>query len=257
VFGSNFYVNNPVLPLDKMVAMINLDMVGRLNENKLTIGGIGTASEFRSLVQRTLPARQLVATTFSMTNGVGSETTTKAPSQPIFNLQLNEDGFGPSDHSPFYGKKIPVLFFFTGTHNDYHKPSDTADKINYGGEHSIIHYIQSIIKTIDENPQRPTYAVAKSSNTGGRTGFSISLGTIPNYADSTDGMLLDGVRDGSPAAKAGVKTGDKVVKLAGRDIRNVYDYTDTMVDMKAGEEYEIVVLRGGERLTFKIVPVKR
>ena len=175
----------------------------------------------------------------------------------VFELSLNEDGFGPSDHSSFYGKKIPVLFFFTGTHNDYHKPSDTADKINYAGEVSVINYVSSIEKAIDQNPTRPTYTVAKSSNTGGRTGFNISLGTIPNYGDSSDGMLIDGVRDGSPAEKAGLKTGDKVIRLAGHEIRNVYSYTDTLVDMKAGEEYEIVVLRGGEKLTFKIVPVKR
>jgi hypothetical protein len=253
VFGSKHYVNNPVFPLDNTIAMINLDMVGRLKDLKLTIGGIGTATEWRNLVdEKNFHARE------KQEGAIGIIGPGNKVGYPLFaDLQLNEDGFGPSDHSSFYGKKIPVLFFFTGTHNDYHKPSDTADKINYAGEHSIIHYIESIIKAIDENPQRPTYAVAKSANTGGRTGFNISLGTIPNYADSTDGMLLDGVRDGSPAAKAGVKAGDKVVKLARRDIRNVYDYTDTLVDMKAGEEYEIVVLRGGERLTFKIVPVKR
>ncbi len=245
LFGSNFYVNNPIFPLDKTVAMINLDMVGRLKDQRLTIGGIGTASEWKSLVELkndlTLPK----------TEGSMYETAFR------FALQLSEDGFGPSDHSSFYSKKIPVLFFFTGTHNDYHKPSDTVDKINFGGEHDVINYVSSIIKVIDENSQRPTYTVAKTTMQGGRTGFNISLGTIPNYADSTDGLLLDGVRDGSPAAKSGVKAGDKVVKLAGRDIRNVSDYTFVLGEMKAGEEYEIVVLRGGEKLTFKIVPVKR
>ena len=177
---------------------------------------------------------------------------------PQFVLQLNEDGFGPSDHSSFYGKKIPVLFFFTGTHNDYHKPSDTADKINYEGEANVIDYIAAIAKAIDQNQQRPTYTVAKSPQMGaGRGGFNISLGTIPNYADATDGLLLDGVRDNSPAAKAGLMAGDKVVKLAGRDVRNVSDYTFVLGEMKAGVEYEIVALRGTEKLTFKIVPVKR
>jgi S1-C subfamily serine protease len=134
---------------------------------------------------------------------------------------------------------------------------DPIERRDYRGDLTRTVLAVLIIGVIDRNPQRPTYAVAKSSNTGGRTGFSISLGTIPNYADSTDGMLLDGVRDGSPADKAGLKAGDKVVKLAGRDIRNVYDYTDTLVDMKADQEYEIVVMRGGERMTFKITPVKR
>ncbi|MEP7076952.1 MAG: M28 family peptidase [Acidobacteriota bacterium] len=239
LFGSNFYVNNPVFPLDKTVAMINMDMIGRLNDNKLTIGGMGTASEWAELIKR------------------NNDFVAGAKSSGIFTLQLNEDGFGPSDHSSFYGKKIPVLFFFTGTHNDYHKPTDTADKINYEGELSVLNYVAAITKAIDQNPQRPTYTVAKSSMTGGRTGFNISLGTIPNYADATDGLLLDGVRDGSPAAKAGVKAGDKVVKLAGHEVRNVMDYTYILGEMKAGEEYEIVVLRGGEKLTMKIVPVKR
>jgi S1-C subfamily serine protease len=173
---------------------------------------------------------------------------------PRFVLQLNEDGFGPSDHSSFYSKKIPVLFFFTGTHNDYHKPSDTFDKINYEGLSRVTNYVSSIVRDIDQNSTRPTFALAKSSGTMGRTGFNVSLGTVPNYADSTDGLLLDGVRDGSPAAKAGIKPGDKVVKLAGKDVRNVMDYTYILGEMKAGVEYEVELLRGGARLTLKIIP---
>lgn len=257
LFGSSFYVQNPVFPLDKTVAMINLDMVGRLKDDKLTIGGIGTASDWKAIVEDRNNARRLQTDTFTLTNGASSITTASKPF-PLFSLSLNEDGFGPSDHSSFYGKKVPVLFFFTGTHNDYHKPSDTADKINYDGEMKVISYVAAVANAIDQNPQRPTYTVGKSSGMGGgRSGFNISLGTIPNYADSTDGLLLDGVRDNSPAAKAGVKAGDKVVKLAGKDIRNVSDYTYVLGIMKAGEEYEIVVLRGTERLTMKIVPVKR
>ena len=247
LFGSNFYVNNPIFPLDKTGAMINLDMVGRLNENKLTIGGMGTASEWKQLIQNR--------------NDFDLPDFSSEPAWPTwefhFKLSLNEDGFGPSDHSSFYGKKIPVLFLFTGTHNDYHKPTDTADKINYHGEMAVAAFVFAVIRDIDQNPTRPTYTVAKTTMQGGRSGFNISLGTIPNYADSNDGLLLDGVRDGSPAAKAGVKAGDKVVKLAGHDIRNVMDYTYVLGEMKAGVEYEIVVLRGGERLTLKIVPVKR
>ena len=179
-------------------------------------------------------------------------------SVPRFNLQLNEDGFGPSDHSSFYTKKIPVLFFFTGTHLDYHKPSDTADKINYQGERNIIDYVTAIVRAVDQSQARPTYAVAKSSGTpGGRSGFSISLGTIPSYTDSTDGMVIDGVRDASPASRAGLKANDKIVSLAGAEIKNVQDYTKALGTMKADIEYEIVIVRGSERLTLKITPVKR
>jgi aminopeptidase YwaD len=257
LFGSNFYVNNPVVPLDKTIAMINLDMVGRLKDSKLTIAGIGTATQWKGMLERTNETAIYEGVPGPTRNGITRIVKAPLGSVKTFELQLNEDGFGPSDHSSFYSKKIPVLFFFTGTHNDYHKPSDTADKINYSGEHEIIGYIADIERTIDQTVQRPTYTVAKTTMQGGRSGFNISLGTIPNYADSNDGLLLDGIRDDSPAARAGVKAGDKVVRLAGHDIRNVMDYTFVLGEMKAGEEYEMVVLRGGERLTLKIVPVKR
>ncbi len=184
-------------------------------------------------------------------------TTQEIASSIPFTLQLNEDGFGPSDHSSFYGKQIPVLFFFTGTHADYHKPSDTTDKINYDGLLKVTNFVSEIVKAIDQNPKRPSYAVAKSSNMGGRTGFNVSLGTIPNYAENNDGLLLDGVRDDSPATKAGIKAGDKIVKLAGHDVHNISDYTFVLGEMQAGTEYEIEVVRGAERLTLKIVPAAR
>ena len=260
LFGSQYYVNNPVFPLDKTIAMINLDMVGRLKDDKLTIGGMGTASEWKEIVEEKNTTAISAEYADELAKVIGAHGRNRPALPPFcanFVLQLNDDGFGPSDHSSFYGKKVPVLFFFTGTHNDYHKPSDTADKINYEGEMKVMNYVSWIEKAIDKNPTRPTYTVAKVTMAGGRSGFNISLGTIPNYADSTDGLLLDGVRDESPAAKAGVKAGDKVVKLAGHDIRNVMDYTFVLGEMKAGVEYEIVVRRGGETLTLKIVPVKR
>ena len=214
----------------------------------------------------------LESTTVTATAGVGSNSPTRSfpmvvasngrpivtsDSAKMFTLTLNEDGFGPSDHSSFYAKQIPVLFFWTGTHADYHKPSDTADKINYDGEVGILNLVARIVRDIDSSDKRPVYTVAKTASTGRTTGFSISLGTIPNYADSNDGLLLDGVREDSPAAKAGLKAGDKVVKLAGRDLRNVYDYTAALGEMKAGQEYEVEIMRGSERFKFKITPAAR
>ena len=270
LLGSQNYVNHPLFPLEKTVTMINLDMIGRLNSEKLNIGGVGTAAEWKGLlkkqnessdgviVEAKILASPRVQSSSDKDLPPGTPRMVRAGSTILFDLQLNDDGFGPSDHSSFYGKKIPVLFFFTGTHNDYHKPSDTAEKINYGGEAKIINYISEIIRAVDQNPARPTYTAAKSTGiSGGRSGFNISLGTVPNYADSTDGLLLDGVRDDSPAAKAGILAGDKIVKLAGKDIRNVMDYTYVLGEMKAGTEYEVVVLRGGQRLTLKVTPVKR
>lgn len=257
LFGSKYYVNNPVFPIENTVAMINLDMVGRLKDDKITIGGIGTASEWKSIVEAENKEKHNETQTGNGRNG--SDITLDVTVTKPFNLALNEDGFGPSDHSSFYTKKIPVLFFFTGTHLDYHKPSDTADKINYEGEAKVISYVAAIVKSVDQNAVKPTYAVAKSSGTpgGGRTGFSVTLGTIPSYTDSTDGMVIDGVRDASPAAKAGLKANDKIVKLAGQDINNVQDYTKILGDLKADVEYEIVIIRGSERLTLKITPAKR
>ena len=262
LLGSAFYVNNPVFPLNKTAAMINMDMVGRLKDDKLTVGGIGTASEWKNLVNfdnqsnfsGVINEKPL---NFEIVNKQTGEVINK--NNPNFVLQLNEDGFGPSDHSSFYGKQIPVLFFFTGTHNDYHKPTDTSDKINYDGLLKVTNFVGEIVKAIDQNPQKPTYTVAKSSGMGGgRSGFNISLGTVPNYADGDNsGLILDGVRDDSPAAKAGVKAGDKVTKLAGHDIKNINDYTFVLGEMKAGEEYEITVVRGNQTLTLKIIPAAR
>lgn len=266
LLGSRYYVNNPVFPIEKTVAMFNMDMIGRLNADKLTVGGIGTASEWKKLVEdknvAMLPQAKLTATqlptTVNIEGTTGTATKAVLVNTSIFTLQLNEDGFGPSDHSSFYGKQIPVLFFFTGTHLDYHKPSDTAEKINYDGLKRITNYVSEIVKAIDADPNKPTYTVAKSAApTEGRRTFSVSLGTIPGYGDGNDGMLVDGVRENTPASKIGMKAGDKIVKLAGKDVRNVQDYTAILSDLKADTEYEIVFVRGGQQIVAKIVPVAR
>jgi aminopeptidase YwaD len=268
LIGSSYYVNHPVVPLANTVAMINMDMIGRLHERKLIVGGVGTASEWRGLVAnrnlesqpRTLaelrnPDRTPGKVTYVV--GAGGQPTGAIIHAQIFDLTLNEDGYGPSDHSSFYSKQVPVLFLWTGTHEDYHKPSDTSDKINYEGEARVVTFAANIVRDIDKSDKRPTYAVAKSDSQGRSSGFRVYLGTIPNYADSNDGLKLDGVRDDSPAAKAGLKAGDKIVKMAGHDVKNVYDYTYALGEMKAGQEYEVEILRGTERLTLKITPAAR
>jgi aminopeptidase YwaD len=266
LLGSNYYVNNPPIPLANTIAMINMDMIGRMKDNKLVIGGVGTAPEWRPMIET---ANLLQSVTVSAT---GTPASTRnyplvvaSNGRPIvtsdstkqFVITMNEDGFGPSDHSSFYAKQIPVLFFWTGTHDDYHKPSDTADKINYADHARIVAVVAKITREVDAADKRPTYAVTRSPAAGRSTGFRVYLGTIPNYSDSTDGLLLDGVREDSPAAKAGLKAGDRIVKLAGRDVRNVYDYTHALSEMKADTEYEVEVLRGTERLTLKLTPAAR
>lgn len=267
LLGSKAYVENPVFPLEKTVAMVNMDMVGRLKDDKLTIGGIGTAEIWKELVEKlnsgTLNSPGLQAKKIPEPKIPGETTATvvmaSVASSSIFNLQLNQDGFGPSDHSSFYSKKIPVLFFFTGTHEDYHKPSDTFEKINYSGLAKINGFVSEIVKYIDGRADAPQYLVAQSSSMGAaRRGFSVSLGTIPSYADGgNDGLAIDGVRSDSPADKAGLKGGDKIIRLAGKEIRNISDYMFALGEMKAGQEYDVVVMRGEERIESKIVPEGR
>jgi aminopeptidase YwaD len=254
LIGSNYYVNHPIVPLQNTVAMINMDMIGRLKENKLIIGGVGTAPDWRRLIdQENLGI--LAAAAVSADNNPRDAGGGFAASK--FAVALSEDGYGPSDHSSFYSKQVPVLFFWTGNHEDYHKPSDTADKINYEGEARVVSFVERIVRDVDKSDKRPTYTVAKSESQGRTMGFRVYLGTIPNYADSNDGLKLDGVREDSPAAKAGLKAGDKIVKMAGREVKNVYDYTYALGEMKAGQEYEVEVVRGSERLTLKITPAAR
>jgi len=265
LLGSNYYVNHPLAPLNNTVAMINMDMIGRMKDRKLVIGGVGTAKEWRELVGQANTAQ---ATKVTANSGgyvpTGMPVVVSANGRPVmtvdpnatFQLTLNEDGYGPSDHSSFYSKQVPVLFFWTGTHNDYHKPSDTFDKINYDDEARILSLVARIVRDVDGADKRLTYTTAKSDPPR-PGGFRVYLGTIPNYADSNDGLLIDGVRDDSPAAKAGLKGGDKIVKIGNRDVKNVYDYTFALGEMKAGQEYVVEVMRGGEKLTLKITPISR
>jgi hypothetical protein len=268
LLGSNYYVNHPLVPLANTIAMINMDMIGRMKNRSLTIGGMGTATEWAAIVDN---ANLMQGISVTATNGGGTTPGSGMPivvaanGQPVvhsdpakqFTLTLNNDGYGPSDHSSFYSKQVPVLFFWTGTHEDYHKPSDTAEKINYDDEARILGVVAKIVQSIDSGEKRPTYTLAKTESTGRSTGFRVYLGTIPNYADSNEGLLLDGVREDSPAAKAGLKAGDRIVKLAGKDVRNVYDYTYALGEMKAGQEYDVEVMRGSERLKLKLIPAAR
>lgn len=227
LLGSAHFVNHPAFPLEKTIAMLNMDMIGRMKDSALAISGIGTAKEFEELC--------------------------KAENREQFKLKLSPDGFGPSDHSSFYAKNIPVLFFFTGNHPNYHKPSDTWEKINYADEARVVRYISRLIEKLDANP-RPTFTKAQSemaqASRSSMGGFRVSFGSIPNYSEEVEGVLLDGVREGSVAEKAGLKAGDIIVKMGNKDIRNVYDYTDAIKNLKPGDTITVVVKRSGETLSL-------
>lgn len=270
LIGSSYYVKNPCAPLANTVAMVNMDMIGRMKENKLIVGGVGTAAEWRKVVEDAntdmnltvnvngVPSSQRTPNDVPVVTGSNGTVIATANPKPRFLLTLNEDGYGPSDHSSFYAKQVPVLFVWTGTHEDYHKPTDTADRINYEGLARVTAFVRDVLREVDDAATRPTYTQAKSDAATGRSmGFKVYLGTIPNYAEGGAGLKLDGVREGSPAERAGLKANDVVVRLAGRDVKNVYDYTYALGEMKAGEEYEVEVMRGGERLKLKITPEAR
>jgi len=235
--GSGFYVGAPFFPLKQTVSMINLDMVGRLQKKTLNIGGSGTSPAWDSLLR-------------------------KYNADTAFTLVLNPDGFGPSDHASFYGKDIPVLFFFTGVHDDYHKPTDDWDKLDYEGEQKITQYVYNIVSEIDSMAVRPGFTrvaspAASRSGGGDSRGFSVTLGIVPDVAESSTGMKISGIRPNGPAEKAGMKTGDIIMSMAGKKVLNVYDYMGMLGELKAGDSVEIEIERDGKPLKLTAVMQKR
>ena len=242
LLGSGAYTEHPIIPLSTTVAMLNMDMIGRLRNGSLFVGGVGTSPTWKPLLEKLNGAAAGGAG-----NGSGSR----------FQLGFGEDGFGPSDHQSFYVKDVPVLFFFTGTHDDYHKPSDTADKINGQGLIQVAEFVREIAVSVANEPQRIAFTKVKAEQRPAGRGFRVYLGTVPNYSDQSDGMKLEGVRPGSPAEKAGMRAGDIVVKLGKMPIKNVYDYTYALGEMRGGEEIEAVIRREGKEMTVRITPEKR
>ncbi|MBM2840764.1 MAG: putative aminopeptidase [Bacteroidetes bacterium] len=232
--GSSYYVNHPFFPLEKTITMVNLDMVGRLENNSLTIYGTGTSPKWNDLISR-----------------LNKDST--------FTLKLVSDGVGPSDHSQFYAKDIPVLFFFTGTHNDYHKPSDDWDKINYDGEKKVTQFIYSIVKDLDADEAKPAFArTASTASAGGDSrGFNVTLGIVPDYGETKDGMKIGSTRSGGPAEKAGLKAGDVIVMMGGKKVLNIYDYMGLLGELKAEEEVDVEVMRDGKSVKVKATMEKR
>ena len=243
LWGSSHYVRNPLLPIGQTVAMLNMDMIGRLEGRTLVVEGVGTAEEWTDIL---LAANQSTARPLS--------------------IAVTPDGFGPSDHSSFYGEGLPVLHFFSNTHVDYHRPSDDWDKVDIEGLGQIVDLVSEVafdvagVSGLDERialtSVEPDLAAAhgqdpSSSTTGG--GYGPYLGTIPDMVPVDSGLRLTGVREGSPAADAGIRGGDIVVEFAGREIGDIYTYTYALQDHEPGDAVEIVVLRDGERLTLTAV----
>jgi hypothetical protein len=225
LYGSEWYVKHPIIPLEKTVAMLNMDMIGRLREDKLTIIGIESAPTFTALLNE-------------QNAGLG------------LNIAKSGGDFGGgSDHESFDNHQIPVLFFFTGTHADYHTPTDTVDKINCEGEAKVLTLVAKCAQQIANTSARPVYHKAEKA-TQSRGGFGVYFGSVPDYAAQVEGVQLNAVRAGSPSAKAGLQPGDIIIKFGDRTIRNVNDYTYALQDHKPGDVVQLKVKRGTEVLTL-------
>lgn len=223
LLGSKHYATNPVFPLEETVAMINMDMIGRMKDNRLVVGGSGSSPVWKELLERLNQGR--------------------------LGLRFEDDGYGPSDHASFYAKGIPVLFLFTGVHQDYHRPGDDYQKINLPDTQRVLELAYETALALSELPERPQFTQAKDHREGrGRGEIRVYLGTIPEYGEEVEGVKLSGVREGSPAAKAGLKGGDIIVECSGKQIKNVYDYTYVLGDRKPGDVVDIVIMRGKERI---------
>lgn len=225
LIGSKAIIKDAKLDSSKIAYMINMDMVGRLNDSThaLTVGGVGTSPVWGKMVDK---------------------------STPQFRIALDSSGVGPSDHTSFYNAGIPVLFFFTGTHSDYHKPTDDADKINYAGEAQVMNYIYGIVSKMEKEP-KPVYTITKQS-TVGKVRFKVTLGIMPDYSFQEGGVRVDGVTDGKPAIRAGIKAGDIITKLGDNKVNGMQTYMEALSKFREGDKTEVTIQRAGKEMKLPI-----
>jgi aminopeptidase YwaD len=241
LYGSKYFVENPTIDLKTVNYMINMDMVGRLNDTSktLTIGGYGTSSFWPRFYKNPLENPYLL-----MHMGapfVASD----------LNIKIDSSGTGPSDHTSFYRKDIPVLFYFTGLHTDYHKPTDDADKVNYEGEKVIIEHIVQLIESLDGRGKLP-FSKTRETQTTTSARFSVSMGIMPDYTFSGTGVRADGVSEGKPAMKAGLKAGDIIIQIGDYNTNSLENYMQALGKFKKGEKTKVKFKRGNETLEAEV-----
>lgn len=226
LIGSKYFTEHPTLDLNKVHFMINMDMIGRLNDSTQTliVMGTGTSAAF--------------------------ETTLKNTPTPL-HLKLDSAGVGPSDHTSFYLKNIPVLFFFTGQHTDYHKPSDDWQKINAEGEAKVLDFIVNLTQTLCTMPKL-TFLETKAREDKKVASFKVTLGIMPDYANTEEGVHVDGVTDNKPAFKAGIKKGDMILQIGEYKIKDIYDYMDALAKFKKGDKTTVIFRQKGVEKTAEV-----
>lgn len=223
LYGSKYFTEHPTINLQTVNYMVNMDMVGRLNDSTkaLTIGGYGTSPAWGPLF------------------------TTLNSKQKYFTVKYDSSGIGPSDHTSFYLKNIPVLFFFTGLHRDYHKPTDDYNKINYTGEAFVIKYIESLVD-LTNNKGKLAFQKTRETSFGHVARFNVTLGIMPDYTFSGSGVRVDGVSDGRPAQKAGIQAGDIIVQLGTYDTNSLETYMEALSKFSKGDKTTVKYKRGEE-----------
>ena len=229
LLGSAEWVKEPTRPLAKAVAMINMDMIGRIKDEKVYIGGVGTGSTFKTVLDQ-------------------------AQKEAPFKIEYSAGGYSSSDHTSFVTKKIPVLFFFSGLHSDYHKPSDTWDKINGASAARLLDMVESVVVQLANTDQPPAFqVVAEEKPIGGSGGgYGPYFGSVPDFGQVENGVKFSDVRPNSPAAKAGLKAGDILVQFGDKPIKNLYDFTDALRRSKVGDVVDVKVLRDGQPVTASV-----
>jgi hypothetical protein len=240
LLGSGYYAGHPYLPIDKAVAMINMDMIGRMRDQKVYLGGLGTGANFQAMVDE-----------------LAKGTTLKLE-------MADKTGYGSSDHTSFTARQVPVLFFFSGLHADYHKPSDTWDKIDASASAKLLEFIAAAadrIASAEARPQfvrvAPSHQPGVAGSSGGGGGYGPYFGSIPDFAEPPTGVRFSDVRDGSPAAKAGLKGGDILVEFDGKKVQNLQDFTYLLRSKKPGDTVRVRVLRDGKPLDAECVLERR
>jgi hypothetical protein len=234
LIGSSAFATKPPVPLDQLAAYLNFDMVGRMQDNKLTVQATGTSPAWARILEQANIAAG-------------------------FDLAVQEDPYQPTDVATFNLASVPSLSFFTGTHADYHKPSDTADKIDYEDLDRVVDFAAAIVRRLEDAAEAPAFTKVdqKLQTGGGRAGVRIYTGTIPDYSSDVKGLLLGGVVGGGPAEQAGLQKGDVIIEIAEQSIANIYDYTYALDVLKIGQPAKVVYMREGKKRETMLTPAAR